>query len=108
MLLLFPALFIARRTRAYIPAMYAASVLLMVIAAVWVMDRAFGSEVSIDRWVFAVIEFPRSLLLIAGFYLVAAALYFFDKSRDALLPVYVSEDEELVPDRATVDEGAQP
>jgi hypothetical protein len=86
-LTVFPALYIARRTRAYLPSMYVGSVVLIAVASVWVLDRAFGVDLGIDGLVSAVLLWPRSLLLIAGLYVAAAALYAFDRRRDALIPV---------------------
>ena len=101
-LLVFPALYIARRTRAYQPAMYAGSVALIVIAAAWVLDRALGVDLGIDPWVEAVLLWPRSLLLVAALYVGAVALYYFDKSRNALLPIVGAEHVDVgVPASAT-------
>ena len=90
-LMIFPALFIARRTRAYLPAMYAGSVTLIAIASAWVLDRALGVDLGIDVWVSAVLMWPRSVLLIAALYAVAAVLYAYDKRKDALIPVASTE-----------------
>jgi hypothetical protein len=106
-LLVFPALYIARRTRAYQPAMYAGSVALIVIAAAWVLDRALGIDLGIDPWVEAVLLWPRSLLLVAALYVGAVALYYFDKSRNALLPVVGAEQADREPQGA-VAQGVQP
>jgi hypothetical protein len=107
-LLVFPALYIARRTRVYQPAMYAGSVALIVIAAAWVLDRAFGVDLGIDSWVSAVLLWPRSLLLIAALYVGAVALYFFDRSRDALIPVSGAEQVDRGSQRAALAEGVHP
>ncbi len=90
-LMIFPALYIARRTRAYLPAMYVGSVTLIAIASAWVLDRALGVDLGIDRWVSAVLMWPRSSLLIAALYAAAAALYAYDKRKDALIPVATAE-----------------
>lgn len=96
-LLIFPALFLARRTRAYLPAMYVGSVALIVIALTWALDRAFGVEFGIDRFVDAVVLWPRSLVFIAAAYVVAGALYWFDRNRGELLPLPTSEDRDSAP-----------
>jgi hypothetical protein len=97
-LMIFPALYIARRTRAYLPAMQVGSVLLIVIAAAWVLDRALGVDLGIDQWVTPVLLWPRSGLLIIALYLAAAALYAYDKRRDALIPVASPESSAPAPD----------
>ena len=90
-LMIFPALYVARRTRIYLPAMYLGSVMLIVIASVWALDRAFGVDLGIDDWVDAVVLWPRSLVFIAALYVVAIAVYYFDRSKDALVPMATPE-----------------
>jgi hypothetical protein len=107
-LLVFPALYIARRTRAYQPAMHAGSVALIVIAAACVLDRAFGVDLGLDPWVEAVLLWPRSLLLVAALYVGAVALYYFDKSRDALIPVVGAEQADRQSPRAAMAEEVLP
>lgn len=108
-LMVFPALFIARRTRAYVPAMHAGSVVLIAVASAWVLDRALGIDLGIDWWVSAVLLWPRSILLIAAMYVAAVALYFFDKRRDALIPdVAAREAADRAPQEVTLAEGVQP
>ena len=108
-LMVFPALFIARRTRAYVPAMYAGSVVLIAVASTWVLDRALGVDLGVDWWVSAVLLWPRSILLIAAMYVAAVALYFFDKRRDALIPdVAAREAVDRAPQEVTLAEGVQP
>ena len=108
-LMVFPALFIARRTRAYVPAMYAGSVVLIAVASAWVLDRALGVDLGVDWWVSAVLLWPRSILVIAAMYVAAVALYFFDKRRDALIPdVAAREAVDRAPQEVTVAEGVQP
>jgi hypothetical protein len=107
-LMVFPALYIARRTRAYLPAMHAGSVLLIAIAFTWVLDRAFGVDLGIDWLVTAVLLWPRSILLIAALYVVAIALYYFDKRRDALIPLVAPGTVDRAPEEPAVAEGVQP
>jgi hypothetical protein len=108
-LMVFPALFIARRTRAYVPAMHAGSVVLIAVASTWVLDRALGVDLGVDWWVSAVLLWPRSILLIAAMYVAAVALYFFDKRRDALIPdVAAREAADRAPQEVPLAEGVQP
>ena len=108
-LMVFPALFIARRTRAYVPAMHAGSVVLIAVASAWVLDRALGVDLGVDWWVSAVLLWPRSILLIAAMYVAAVALYFFDKRRDALIPdVAARKAVDRAPQEVTSAEGVQP
>ncbi|MFO7700836.1 MAG: HupE/UreJ family protein [Acidimicrobiia bacterium] len=98
---IFPALFLARRTRVYLPAMYFGSVVLMAIAAAWALDRAVGVDLGVDQIVDRVVLWPRSLVFIALMYVAAAGLYWFDRSRDALVPM-VSEDAPATEDLVSV------
>jgi len=100
-IMIFPALFLARRTRAYQPAMFAGSAVLIAIASIWALDRAFGIEISIDRFVNAVVLWPRSFFFIALTYVGAIGLYAFDRKRDRLLPVAGSPP--LVPEVAEAE-----
>jgi hypothetical protein len=86
-ILIFPALFLARRTRAYLPALNLGSVILIGIASLWALDRAFGVDAGIDRWVEAVVLWPRSLAFIALAYVGAAAFYLFDRDQGRLIPI---------------------
>ena len=90
-IVIFPALFLARRTRVYLPAMYFGSVILITIAAAWALDRALGVDLGVDQIVDRVLLWPRSLAFIALLYVAAAGFYWFDRSRDALVPM-VSDD----------------
>jgi hypothetical protein len=90
--LIFPALFLARRTRVYQPAMYVGSVVLIAVASLWALDRALGVDVGIDRFVEAVVLWPRSAIFIALTYAVAGAAYVFDRDRDQLLPLRTTEE----------------
>ncbi len=86
-LLLFPALFLLRRTRTYLPMMKAGSIALMAIAAGWFVDRTFGLDIGVDRIVTPVLLWPRPLWVAAGITLIASLVYLFERDRDRLIPV---------------------
>ena len=86
-LLIFPALYLARRTRAYLPAMYIGSALLIVIAGTWAIERSFGLDLGTE-WVFVRVSvWPRQLIFAALAYLLAGAAYWYDRSNGRLLPL---------------------
>ena len=85
-LLIFPALYLARRTRVYLPAVYAASVALIMVASLWAVDRTFGVDVGIDRIVEAVVLWPRAAWFIGLAYVGAAGFYLWDRRNGSLLP----------------------
>ena len=89
--LIFPALFLARRTRAYQPAMYLGSAILIGVASLWALDRSVGVDVGVDRLVEAVVLWPRAAVFIAIAYVGAIGLYLFDRDRERLVPIRSGE-----------------
>jgi hypothetical protein len=98
--LIFPALFLARRTRAFLPAMKAGSVLLIGIASVWAVERAFGVGLGTDWIMDRASVWPRQLIPVALAYLLAAAAYRGDRQNNRLLPLGIGID---TPKPATAD-----
>lgn len=86
-LMLFPALFLLRRTLMYVRLMQVGSTGLIVIALGWFIDRVFGLDFGVDRIVDPILAWPRALWLVAGFTLLAWGYYAFDRSRGRLIPV---------------------
>lgn len=86
-LLIFPALFLMRRTRAYLGIMYAGSALLAIGALGWAVERAFDVELGVSRIIDPILDWPRSVWLAALLTGVAAFLYWFDRSRSQLTPL---------------------
>lgn len=86
-LLIFPALYLARRTRIYQPAMYAVSGLLILIASLWAVERAFGVDLGTEWIMVRISVWPRQLLPVALAYIVAGAFYWYDRANDLLLPL---------------------
>ena len=56
-----PALLLLRRTRSYLPLMYAASVFLIVLAGMWVIERATATDLDIGGGIDDPLRWPRSL-----------------------------------------------
>jgi len=65
--LVFPGLFIMRRTIAYRPFFVAGSLGLALVASVWAFERALESDTGMSKRIDSVILFPRSLGLVALF-----------------------------------------
>lgn len=86
-LLLFPGLFILRRTRFYKPFFVVVSLILTVVSLGWMVERLFELDLGVDIFVDPVFEWPRVLIFIGLFTAVAAGLYFLEKGKDELLPV---------------------
>ena len=85
--LVFPALFLARRTRVYLPAMRVGSVLLIAIASAWAIERAFGVSLGTEWIMVRAAVWPRQLIPVALAYIVAAYAYRKDRSADQLIPL---------------------
>lgn len=86
-LLLFPALFILRRVRSYVPLMKAASGVLMLAAFGWFVDRVFGLDVGVDRVVDVLLAWPRPLWIVVLVTLVAIGYYKIEASAGRLVPL---------------------
>lgn len=95
-LLLFPALFMLRRTVLYPFVLRIGSTLLALIAAVWAIERIFETSLGIDDLLEKFTRAPRVFTLIAIVTVVAAAIRQVEDSRGRLAPT----------DWATADDGA--
>ena len=85
-LMVFPILFILRRTRLYLPILYGGSVLLAVIAMAWATERIFDYDTRVNDLVDPVLRWPRSALLVAAGYAIATAIWYVERARDRLRP----------------------
>ncbi len=89
--MVFPMLFILRRTRYYLGILYAGSVVLALVALAWATERIFDYDTQVNELVDPILQWPRSAVLVAAGYVIAAALWWFDRSRGRLAPVYDPE-----------------
>lgn len=85
-MLIFPSLFMLRRTRYYLRTMYVGSVALAAIATAWALDRSFGIDLKVDWLVDRLVAWPRALVLIGLITVLAMATLYREQSRDRLLP----------------------
>lgn len=83
----FPGLFLLRRTRLYLPAFFTVSAALAVLSGLWILERVFELDFSINGAVNRVLEWPRSLWGAAVFTVVAATYRGYEARRGRLLPV---------------------
>ena len=86
-LLLFPALFLLRRTRYYRPFLVGASVLLAVVSVGWMIERLFEVEIGVSDLVDPLVAWPQVLIYVAVLTAIAAALERTERNNDRLLPV---------------------
>jgi hypothetical protein len=85
-LLVFPALFVLRRTTWYRPSFIAASVALAAISVGWMIERVFTMDLNVGGVVAPLIAFPRALVLVALAVTVSAAIYRYEHRAGRLLP----------------------
>ena len=83
-LLLFPALFLLRRTRIYVPALKIGSIVLAIVATIWAIERIFETSLGIDNVLERFTRAPRVFALIAIATLLAAGIRQFEASRGSL------------------------
>lgn len=99
-LLIFPALFMLRRTRAYLRTMYTGSALLAVGALGWAVERVLDLDIGVSRVIDPILDWPRSVWLAAGLTAVAAIVYGYDRSTSQLIPL-PSGNQDLEPELVT-------
>ncbi len=90
-LMVFPMLFIVRRTRYYVPFMYVGSVVLAVAALGWAAERIFEYNLRVNDVVDPLLRWPRSAILVVAGYAIAIAVRSYEQSKDRLLPVLGDE-----------------
>lgn len=86
-LLTFPLLFLLRRTLAFKPAFTMVSVGLAIVSGIWVIERVFERNFGISGAVDAALEWPRSLWVMLGLSVLAAAYQEYERRAGRLLPV---------------------
>ena len=92
-LMVFPVLFILRRTRFYLAFLRIGSVGLAVIALAWATERIFDYDTSVNDIVEPVLRWPRSVILVVVAFVAASMLWWFERSRGQLLPTISAEPE---------------
>ncbi len=86
-LMVFPLLFLLRRTRMYENFMKGGSILMALVAAVWAFERIFDTETSISDLVDKVLKFPRVLIPLAIATVAAALWRNYERDRDQLIDI---------------------
>ncbi len=88
-LLLFPALYLLRRTRFYRPFFVAASVVMSVVALVWMVERLAETDLGISAIIDPVFAWPRILFVVIALTMAAAAAFQVESASSRLLPTIV-------------------
>jgi hypothetical protein len=86
-LMVFPTLFILRRTRYYIPILWAGSIGLAFLSLAWAVERVFEFDTKIDRLIDPIVEWPRILWILLLGVALASAIWAYERSKGRLLPV---------------------
>jgi hypothetical protein len=86
-LLLFPALYLLRRTTIYPLVLRGGSILLALIAGIWAIERVFETSLGIDDLLEKFTRAPRVFLLVAITTVIAAAIRQAEASRGRLVPL---------------------
>lgn len=86
-LVLFPALFLLRRTSAYQPFLFVSSVALAALAVFWMIERVIEINLGTDATVEGFVSVPRGYLVAAALTMIAAAVYIRSRRNDELLDV---------------------
>lgn len=89
-LLLFPALYLLRRTRFYRPFFVAASVAMSAIALVWMVERLAETDLGISAIIDPVFAWPRILFIVIVLTLLAVAAFQVESGSGRLLPTIES------------------
>ena len=86
-LLLFPALFLLRRTRYYPGFLRLGSIVLAGVAFIWAIERIFETEIGIDSVLEKFTRAPRVFILVAIATVLAAGIRQFEASQGRLIAI---------------------
>ncbi len=107
-LVAFPALFLLRRTRAYMPLFKLASVGLVLVSLGWMYERVFEHDLGINDAIAPWLDVQKAALPLIAVTLFAAAYQWFEGTKDRLLPVFTGDApaDQPVPERDPESVGA--
>ena len=87
-LVVFPGLFLLRRTLLYRPFFLAGSLVLAFVSLGWMLERVLDIEVGTTDVVDKIMRFPRVLILVLIFDIACGVIFWRERSRGVLLPVH--------------------
>ncbi len=109
-LVVFPGLFLLRRTVYFRPFFLVGSLVLAFVSLGWMLERILDIEVGTTDVVDKIMQFPRVMILVAIFDIACAAIYWRERSRDRLLAVHGTDEvaeADVAPDAAELVTAAQ-
>ena len=86
-LMVIPTLFMLRRTRYYRIVLVGGSLVLAALSLLWATERVFGIDTKVDRLIDPIVDWPRTLFVLGAAFLIATAIWAYERSHDRLLPV---------------------
>jgi hypothetical protein len=86
-LILFPALYLLRRTSAYAPFLTVSSIVLSIVALGWMAERVFETDLGTDGLVDRFASTPNGYWIAAAFTAVSAAVYAVAARNGTLVPL---------------------
>lgn len=87
-ILVFPALYLLRRTTYYRPFLVGSSAVLSFVSLGWMIERMFEVDLGVNDWVDPVVKWPRSLASIAVITVLFAILFVRERNAQRLVAVY--------------------
>jgi hypothetical protein len=94
-LVAFPALFLLRRTRLYLPLFTAASIGLVIVSLGWMYERVFEHDLGINDAIAPWLDVQKAALPLLVITLAAAAYQRYEGTRGRLLPVFDTATDEF-------------
>lgn len=86
--LLFPGLFLLRRTQWYRPLFVLFSIGLAVVAFGWMLERLFETDLRVNKLIDPIVEFPRALVLVVALTAIATVVHQVEARAGRLLPTF--------------------
>lgn len=86
-LVVFPSLFLLRRTRLYRPAFIAGSLALAAVSLVWAVERIVGGDTGLNGLIELVVKWPRSLIAMLVVTAICAGIYYVERQAGRLEPL---------------------
>ena len=90
-LAVFPILYVLRRLLLYRNFVQLGSLGLTVVALAWAVERAFETDLKVDRLVDPIFVYPRVLVVVAACAAIAVVLYLIESHRDRLSPIVLDQ-----------------
>ncbi len=91
-ILFFPALYLLRRTRYYMPFLWVSSLALTAVALGWMYERLAETEIGVSSWIEPVFSVPNIFFYVAGLTAIALAAFFTEDRNGRLIPLDLDDD----------------